>query len=221
MGFSQSTPFTATPGSRPDVPVDAEQSVPARRAAARRQHARPEHVPRPEPRPVRAARASRTRSCRATSSTCSASCRDSGCSKSATPAATAATSRPNEELNSVPAQYLSTSRVRDQATIDFLGAQVTNPFAGLLPTGFTGATVARSQLLRPFPQFNNVPTNGFDGTSQYDSAQVQARAALQRRATRSSATYTAVALHRARVQAERDRRGLTRSGCRATTCRTA
>ena len=35
---------------------------------------------------------------------------------------------------------------------------VPNPFAGgLLPTGFTGANVARSQLLRPFPQFSNVP----------------------------------------------------------------
>jgi hypothetical protein len=65
----------------------------------------------------------------------------------------------DEELNAIPAQYLSSSPVRDQATIDFLAVLVPNPFAGgLLPTGFTGATVARSQLLRPFPQFNNVPT---------------------------------------------------------------
>jgi len=80
----------------------------------------------------------------------------------------------DEELNSVPAQYLSSSPVRDQATIDFLATLVPNPFAGgLLPTGFTGATVARSQLLRPFPQFNNVPTQGSDGTSQYDSFQTR------------------------------------------------
>jgi hypothetical protein len=80
----------------------------------------------------------------------------------------------DEELNPVPAQYLTTSRVRDQAAIDFLAFQVPNPFAGgLLPTGFTGANVARSQLLRPFPQFNNVPTNGFEGTSRYDSAQIR------------------------------------------------
>jgi Carboxypeptidase regulatory-like domain len=80
----------------------------------------------------------------------------------------------DEELNGIPAQYLSTSRVRDQAVIDFLAVQVPNPFVGLLPTGFTGATVARSQLLRPFPQFNTaVPTNSSDGTSQYDSAQVR------------------------------------------------
>ena len=79
----------------------------------------------------------------------------------------------DEELNGVPAQYLSASRVRDDATITFLSQNVPNPFVGLLPTGFTNATVARSQLLRPYPQFNNVPTNGFDGTSQYDSAQVR------------------------------------------------
>jgi hypothetical protein len=75
------------------------------------------------------------------------------------------------ELNSVPANYLSTAQARDQGVIDFLGTQVPNPFAGLLPTGSTGANVARSQLLRPFPQFTGVPTTGSDGTSQYDSAQ--------------------------------------------------
>jgi hypothetical protein len=76
------------------------------------------------------------------------------------------------ELNGVPAQYLSTSQSRDQPVIDFLSTQVPNPFAGgLLPTGFTGANVARSQLLRPFPQFNNVPSEANNGSSQYDSAQ--------------------------------------------------
>lgn len=94
------------------------------------------------------------------------------------------------ELNAVPAQYLSTSRVRDQAVIDLLGAAVTNPFSGgLLPTGFTGATVGRAQLLRPFPQFGNVPTSGSDGTSQYDSAQVR----LERRFSKGYSvigTYT-------------------------------
>jgi hypothetical protein len=95
----------------------------------------------------------------------------------------------NTELNGVPAQYLSTNQARDQAAIDFLGTQVPNPFAGLLPTGFTGANVARSQLLRPFPQFNNVPSNASDGTSQYDSAQFK----LERRFTKGysiTGTYT-------------------------------
>ena len=59
----------------------------------------------------------------------------------------------------MPAQYLSTSRVRDQAAINFLTAQVPNPFRGLLPgTSFNGATIARQQLLRPFPQFDNIRT---------------------------------------------------------------
>jgi hypothetical protein len=95
------------------------------------------------------------------------------------------------DLNTLPAQYLSTSRVRDQAVIDFLGAQVPNPFAGgLLPTGFTGANVGRSQLLRPFPQFDDIDTNRTDGSSRYDSAQVR----IERRFAQGysvMATYTA------------------------------
>jgi len=77
------------------------------------------------------------------------------------------------DLNGIPAQYLSTSRQRDQATIDFLNQLVPNPFFGLLPTGFNAATVARSQLLRPFPQFGNVRSFGDDGTSLYNSGQVK------------------------------------------------
>lgn len=78
------------------------------------------------------------------------------------------------EINGVPAQYLSTSRSRDQATINLLTALVPNPFAGLLPgTGFNGATIARSQLLRPFPHFDNIRTRASDGTSRYQSAQMK------------------------------------------------
>jgi hypothetical protein len=80
----------------------------------------------------------------------------------------------NLDLNSLPAQYLSTSPVRDQPAIDFLSALVPNPLFGLVPTGFTATTVARSQLLRPFPQFNNVPYFGSDGTSTYNSFQLKA-----------------------------------------------
>jgi len=76
------------------------------------------------------------------------------------------------EMNATPQQYLSSSRVRDQANIDFLAALVPNPFRGLLPgTAFNAATVARSQLLRPFPQFGNVRTFDDNGTSSYRSAQ--------------------------------------------------
>jgi carboxypeptidase family protein len=79
------------------------------------------------------------------------------------------------ELNALPTQYLSTSRVRDQANIDFLAALVPNPFRGLLPgTSFNAATIARSQLLRPFPQFGNIRTFNDNGTSRYNSAQFKA-----------------------------------------------
>jgi len=46
------------------------------------------------------------------------------------------------------------------------------PLRGLLPgTSLNGATIARSQLLRPYPAFGNIRTFGSDGTSRYTSAQ--------------------------------------------------
>jgi hypothetical protein len=60
----------------------------------------------------------------------------------------------DRQLNYVPRQYLSTSPLRDQAAIDRLSANVANPFANLVPgTNLNGATVARSQLLVPYPEF--------------------------------------------------------------------
>ena len=91
------------------------------------------------------------------------------------------------ELNPIPAQYLSTSGVRDVAVINFLAQQVTNPFRGLLPgTAFNGNTISRSQLLRVFPHFDNVRTRGDDGTSRYNSAQFK----LEKRFTQG---YTVLA----------------------------
>src|SRR5204863_9618511 len=61
------------------------------------------------------------------------------------------------DLNPTPAQYLSTSPFREQATIDFLSAQVPNPFFRLLPkTNLAASTIARSQLLKPYPQFSGI-----------------------------------------------------------------
>ena len=63
----------------------------------------------------------------------------------------------NRQLDFVPAQYLSTSPVRDQAAIDRLTGNVPNPFVNLIPgTGLNGSTVQRSQLLRPYPQFTGL-----------------------------------------------------------------
>ncbi len=76
------------------------------------------------------------------------------------------------DLNSIPARCLSTSPQRDQAAIDALALLVPNPLLGLLPgTSLNGATIARSQLLRPYPAFGNIRTFGSDGTSRYTSAQ--------------------------------------------------
>jgi hypothetical protein len=61
----------------------------------------------------------------------------------------------NHPLNFIPAQYLSTRPARDQAVIDRLSANVTNPLRNLLPgTSLNGGTVALSQLLRPYAQFS-------------------------------------------------------------------
>jgi hypothetical protein len=67
----------------------------------------------------------------------------------------------SREINGIPIQYLSTSRTRDTAQESFLSAQVPNPFQGLLPgTSLNGSTIARSQLLRPFPQYLGGASNG-------------------------------------------------------------
>ncbi len=62
--------------------------------------------------------------------------------------------------------------MRDDATNNFLSQQVANPFAGLLPgTNINGANVARSQLLRPYPQFTSIQALETIGTSDYTSFQ--------------------------------------------------
>ncbi|MFB3827835.1 MAG: TonB-dependent receptor domain-containing protein [Bryobacteraceae bacterium] len=74
------------------------------------------------------------------------------------------------QLNPVPAEYLSTQPVRDQPVIDRLSAQVANPFYPLLPgTGLSGTTVARSQLLKPYPHFTGINTDEPVGFSWYHS----------------------------------------------------
>ncbi len=82
----------------------------------------------------------------------------------------------SRNLNATPAQYLSTSPVRDQATIDYLSALVPNPLFGLMPatagTAFRGATITRERLLRPYPQFDAVNTTTNEGRSWYHALQV-------------------------------------------------
>ena len=78
-------------------------------------------------------------------------------------------------INALPNQYLSTSTTRDNTTNSYLSALVANPFVGQMPAsagaGFRSATIARSQLLRPFPQFGDINTTNNDGYSWYHSLQ--------------------------------------------------
>lgn len=87
-------------------------------------------------------------------------------------------------INALPNAYLSTETSRNaamNANNAFLSAQVANPFAGLVPgTGINNATIARRQLLRPYPAFGDINTTNNDGSSSYHSLQ----ASVQRRFSR-------------------------------------
>jgi hypothetical protein len=74
---------------------------------------------------------------------------------------------PGENLNGVPAEFYSQGQGLKQ--------QVDNPFFGLFTVGgLTGRTVAREQLLRPYPQFTGVTrVNPAFGNSVYHSLQVR------------------------------------------------
>lgn len=106
--------------------------------------------------------------------------------------------RVGRALNGIPNEYLSTSPIRDQARINFLNAQVPNPFYPMLPkTGLAAVTVARNQLLRPFPQFTGVGVDENQGFSWYHSMQVR----FERRFARglsSTVSYTWAKLMEAR-----------------------
>ncbi len=87
-------------------------------------------------------------------------------------------------LNATPLEYLSTSPTRDQATINYLSANVPNPFFGLMPTtaiaALRGSVIARERLLRPYPHFDAVNTTTNEGRSWYHALQLD----LQRRFSR-------------------------------------
>jgi hypothetical protein len=78
-------------------------------------------------------------------------------------------------INALPTKYLNADNsctAAMTANNTFLTAVVPNPFAGLLPgTGLNNATIARSQLLRPFPQYGDVLTSNNDGRSKYLAGQ--------------------------------------------------
>lgn len=81
-----------------------------------------------------------------------------------------------QNINVVPQQYLSTSPERDNPRINYLSANLPNPFRGQMPAGatatYTNANISRAALLRPYPHFENVNQSRFDGYSWYHSAQL-------------------------------------------------
>ena len=93
----------------------------------------------------------------------------------------------DRNINGLPDQYLSTLPFRDNSTTctagqgcgnGYLTGSVPNPFFGLAlppgtPSGFTGSTISRQQLLLPYPQFGAITTTSNDGYSWYHSAQIR------------------------------------------------
>jgi hypothetical protein len=79
-------------------------------------------------------------------------------------------------INALPNEYLSTDNSRTaamNANNSFLTGSVPNPFAGLIPgSSLNNTTIARQQLLRPYPQYLDVRTTVNDGKSWYNSAQL-------------------------------------------------
>ncbi len=81
----------------------------------------------------------------------------------------------SREIDSTPAQYLSTLPYRDQNTINYVSAAVPNPFYGIpefAGGGITGQNISRGNLLRPYPQFNGITYMDANGESWYHSLQV-------------------------------------------------
>jgi len=81
-------------------------------------------------------------------------------------------------VNAIPANYFSTSPIRDTVLNTELTTTVPNPFKGLFPGNTTGLntsnTIQVQQLLRPFPQFNTISTTVFNGTSNFHALEVRA-----------------------------------------------
>ncbi len=79
----------------------------------------------------------------------------------------------SHDINTTYRNYLSTSPVRDTATINYLGQSFPNPFYGL--ASVYGTNISRANLLRPYPEFSNVNQTDPVGFSFYNSLQVTAQ----------------------------------------------
>ncbi|HVE58291.1 MAG TPA: TonB-dependent receptor [Pyrinomonadaceae bacterium] len=90
----------------------------------------------------------------------------------------------SRELNAIPREYLNNFRgvTNGNTIIDsilavntFLNANVSNPLRGLIPDGgnWNATNNTRRRLLVPFPQFGNIAVTEYNGTSEYQSLQLQ------------------------------------------------
>ena len=80
------------------------------------------------------------------------------------------------DLNVVGNQMLSRSPVYDVARVNYLSANIPNPFRnleGVNGTMGTNNNIARENLLKPYPQFGAVNTTVYQGYSWYHSLQVR------------------------------------------------
>jgi hypothetical protein len=83
----------------------------------------------------------------------------------------------DRDLNTVGNGNLSRSPFFDQQVVNYLGANITNPFralGGVNGTLGSGNTVTRETLLKPYPQFGAVNTETYQGYSWYHSLQLRA-----------------------------------------------
>jgi len=81
------------------------------------------------------------------------------------------------DLNVIDNANLSRSPFFDQARVNYLTANIANPFRnvpGVNGTLGTNSTITRETLLRPFPQFTAVNTSTYQGYAWYHSLQLRA-----------------------------------------------
>ena len=97
----------------------------------------------------------------------------------------------SKSIDSLSLADLALGDITKGGNPNFLSAQVPNPFEGLLPgTTINGPTVARNQLLRPYPEFTGVTVNDLNtGQVWYNSLQASLRKRLSRGLS-FSANYT-------------------------------
>jgi hypothetical protein len=97
----------------------------------------------------------------------------------------------DRDYNVVGNQNLSRSPVYDPVVVNYLSANVPNPFInipGVNGTLGSGNTITRETLLKPYPQFSSVTGETYQGYSWYHS--LQTRVSRRLAATNLNGTYT-------------------------------